>query len=90
MSRYSVSRALVTGAGRGLGAATAERLAREGLSVAVLDVNEVGAGDTAERIAADTGWSVAAVTAAFSTGSLTGAAAGVATGRVVQRHGPAR
>lgn len=55
MSRYSVSRALVTGAARGLGAATAERLAREGLAVAVLDVNEVGARETAERIAADTG-----------------------------------
>ena len=60
MSPYSVSRALVTGAARGLGAATAERLAREGLAVAVLDVNEVGAGETAERIAADTGSHVVA------------------------------
>ena len=55
MSRYSVARALVTGAARGLGAATAERLAREGLSVAVLDVDEAGAHATAGRIAAETG-----------------------------------
>jgi NAD(P)-dependent dehydrogenase (short-subunit alcohol dehydrogenase family) len=55
MSVYSVSRALVTGAARGLGAATAERLAREGLAVAVLDVNGVAVRETAERIGADTG-----------------------------------
>jgi 3-oxoacyl-[acyl-carrier protein] reductase len=60
LSRYSVSRAIVTGAARGLGAATAERLAREGLAVAVLDVNEVGAKETAERIAAETGSHVVA------------------------------
>lgn len=60
MSRYSVSRAVVTGAARGLGAATAERLAREGLSVAVLDVDETGAQDTARRIAAETGAHVVA------------------------------
>jgi 3-oxoacyl-[acyl-carrier protein] reductase len=59
MSGYSVSRALVTGA-RGLGAATAERLAREGLAVAVLDVDGVAARETAERIAADTGSQVVA------------------------------
>jgi NAD(P)-dependent dehydrogenase (short-subunit alcohol dehydrogenase family) len=60
MRRYSVSRAVVTGAARGIGAAVAERLASEGLTVAVLDVNEVGAKETAERIAADTGSPVVA------------------------------
>jgi NAD(P)-dependent dehydrogenase (short-subunit alcohol dehydrogenase family) len=60
MRRYSVSRAVVTGAARGIGAAVAERLASEGLAVAVLDVNEVGAKETAERIAADTGSPVVA------------------------------
>ena len=60
MSGYSVSRALVTGAARGLGAATAERLAREGLAVAVLDVDEAGARETAERIAAGTGSQIVA------------------------------
>ncbi len=55
MARYSVSKAVVTGAARGLGAAIAERLAREGLSVAILDINEVGAKETAEALSASTG-----------------------------------
>ena len=55
MGRYTVSRAVVTGAARGLGAVIAERLAQEGLSVALLDVNEVGAKETALRIADTTG-----------------------------------
>ena len=55
MSRYSVSKAVVTGAARGLGASIAERLAQEGLAVAILDVNEVGAKETADAISAATG-----------------------------------
>jgi len=60
MSRYSVSRAVVTGAARGLGAVIAERLAAEGLDVALLDINEVGAKETAHRIAEATGSKVVA------------------------------
>lgn len=39
-------------------------------------------------IAEDTGWSATAVTAAFSAGSLFGALAGIAAGRLLQRRGP--
>ncbi len=60
MGRYSVSKAVVTGAARGLGAVIAERLAAEGLSVALLDINEVGVKETADRIAGTTGAKVAA------------------------------
>lgn len=42
----------------------------------------------APAIAEDTGWSSTAVTAAFSGGSLVGAIAGIAVGRVLQRRGP--
>jgi 2-hydroxycyclohexanecarboxyl-CoA dehydrogenase len=42
--------ALVTGAGRGIGRAIAERLAAEGAKVAVLDVDEATARATAEAI----------------------------------------
>ncbi len=56
--RYSVSKAVVTGGARGIGAAIAERLAGEGLAVTVLDVNEAGARETAERISAKTGSAV--------------------------------
>lgn len=44
------STAIVTGAGQGLGAATALRLAREGHAVAVLDVNAETARATARQI----------------------------------------
>ena len=37
---FSVSKAVVTGGAQGLGAKIAERLAADGLSVTVLDVNE--------------------------------------------------
>ena len=47
--------ALVTGAARGIGAATALRLAREGADVAVLDLDESSAAATAGSIADETG-----------------------------------
>ena len=42
--------AIVTGAARGIGAATALRLAADGLAVAVLDLEEAGCKETVEQI----------------------------------------
>jgi 3-oxoacyl-[acyl-carrier protein] reductase len=42
--------AVVTGAARGIGAATAERLARDGFAVAVLDLDESACEDVAARV----------------------------------------
>ncbi|MEQ3554140.1 MFS transporter [Pseudonocardia nematodicida] len=42
----------------------------------------------APSIAADTGWSISAVTAAFSAGLGVSALAGIGIGRVLDRHGP--
>jgi NAD(P)-dependent dehydrogenase (short-subunit alcohol dehydrogenase family) len=47
--------AIVTGAGQGIGQATARRLAREGAAVAVIDVNATGAEDTVALIRAEGG-----------------------------------
>ena len=44
--------AIVTGAARGIGAATAQRLAADGLAVAVLDLDEAACKDTVEAITA--------------------------------------
>jgi 3-oxoacyl-[acyl-carrier protein] reductase len=48
---FSVSRALVTGAARGIGAAIAERLAGAGLAVALVDLDEAQVTQTAKEIA---------------------------------------
>ena len=50
MSRFEGRTALVTGGAKGIGAATAERLASEGASVVVADFDEAAASETAERI----------------------------------------
>jgi 3-oxoacyl-[acyl-carrier protein] reductase len=47
--------ALVTGGARGIGAATARRLAGDGARVAILDLDESTAGATAAAISAETG-----------------------------------
>lgn len=51
--------AVVTGAARGIGAATAVRLAAEGRAVAVLDLDEAACKDTVEKITAAGGRAVA-------------------------------
>ena len=57
MPRYELDGqvAIVTGAGRGIGRATALRLAREGASVTVADIDEANAKEVAEEIESATG-----------------------------------
>jgi 3-oxoacyl-[acyl-carrier protein] reductase len=50
MRRFEGQTALVTGGARGIGAATATRLAEEGAHVVVADFDEASATETAERI----------------------------------------
>lgn len=47
--------AVITGGARGIGAATAQRLAVEGADVAIVDLDPVRAAETATRIANETG-----------------------------------
>ncbi|MFD2184893.1 SDR family NAD(P)-dependent oxidoreductase [Rhodoplanes azumiensis] len=72
--------AIVTGGGSGLGAATAERLARAGARITVLDVNLDGAADVAARIG---GHAVRCDVASAEEATAAVAAA-------AERHGPAR
>jgi len=59
MGRLDGRVALVTGAARGIGAATAERLAREGARVALADLDLSGCEQVAGRIAEDGGEALA-------------------------------
>jgi 3-oxoacyl-[acyl-carrier protein] reductase len=51
--RFTDKTAIITGAGRGIGAATALRLAREGAHVAVVDIDPATADASAQAIRAD-------------------------------------
>ncbi|MDQ6918241.1 MAG: 3-oxoacyl-ACP reductase FabG [Candidatus Dormibacteraeota bacterium] len=55
MKRFEDKVAVITGSGRGIGAATAERLASEGAAVVVSDMDPKTTAETAEKIAGDHG-----------------------------------
>lgn len=50
--------AVITGAGSGIGRATAERLSREGASIVVADIDEAGGAESVKRIEASGGKAV--------------------------------
>ncbi len=70
--------AIVTGAARGIGAATARRLARDGLAVAVVDLDMAGATLVADAITAEGGAALALAADVTSEDDVTDAVARVA------------
>lgn len=82
MSRFAGQSALVTGAGGGIGSAIARRLAAEGASVVVCDVNEALAKQVAEELKA-----AGLLAEALVFDLLDSAACSEAVQNVVDRHG---
>ncbi|MEU5428564.1 3-oxoacyl-ACP reductase FabG [Streptomyces olivoreticuli] len=72
--------AVVTGAARGIGAATAVRLAEEGRAVAVLDLDEAACADTVAKIAAAGGKALAVGCDVSDSAQVEAAVARVAAG----------
>ncbi|MEU4685110.1 3-oxoacyl-ACP reductase FabG [Streptomyces xinghaiensis] len=70
--------AIVTGGARGIGAATAVRLAEEGRAVAVLDLDEAACKDTVEKITAAGGTALAVGCDVSDAGQVEAAVARVA------------
>lgn len=59
MKKFENKTAVVAGGGSGIGRATAIALSAEGASVAVIDINEKNANDTADKIKAEGGRAIA-------------------------------
>ncbi|MPZ26304.1 MAG: SDR family oxidoreductase [Micromonosporaceae bacterium] len=83
MSDENQTVAIVTGAGRGIGAATAHRLSADGLAVAVVDLDEPAARDTAGQVIAAGGRALAVGADVTDAGAVS-----AATDRVAAELGP--
>ncbi|MEQ8840312.1 MAG: SDR family oxidoreductase [Acidimicrobiales bacterium] len=82
MTRFEGNVALVTGAGRGIGRATATRLAREGATVVVNDVDAAAVADTVAALTDEPGTAVAGVADVTDESAINALVA-----RVVADHG---
>ncbi|MBR0669692.1 SDR family NAD(P)-dependent oxidoreductase [Neoroseomonas soli] len=82
MPRLEGKVALITGAGTGIGRATAELFAREGAKVAIAEIDAASGEETAHRIAAAGGEAIAIPTDVGEPDSIS-----AAIGRTVQHYG---